>query len=160
MDGVTTVASDRPIPKPVSLLAVAVLASTFSIDSLSWLSGGWSGSMGKAKIEEYWTPAEGNTMLGVNRTIVDGKTVAFEFLRIEERADGIYYVAHPGARSGTEFKLTRMTESEAVFENPDHDHPKIIRYRRDGRDSMVAQIEGNPGGKHVVQDFRYQRTSQ
>ena len=97
-------------------LMVALLVSTFSIDALGWLSGAWEGSMGKAKIEEYWTPGEGKTMLGVNRTIVDGETVAFEFLRIEERPDGIYYVAHPGARTGTEFKLTGLTENEAVFE--------------------------------------------
>lgn len=68
----------------------------------------------------------GEAMLGVSRTITRERMAAFEFLRIETRADGIYYVAQPGGRPPTAFKLTQSTASQAVFENSRHDHPKII----------------------------------
>ena len=74
----------------------------------------------------------GEAMLGVSRTITRERMAAFEFLRIETRADGIYYVAQPGGRPPTAFKLTQSTASQAVFENPRHDHPKIITYRLEG----------------------------
>ena len=49
-------------------------------------------------------------MLGMSRTVAGDKTVEFEYLRIEQRADGIYYVAHPKARCpGTDFKLMRAS---------------------------------------------------
>ena len=51
-------------------------------------------------------------MLGVNRTIIDGVTVAFEFLRIEETPKGIVYYASPGGRyPPTAFGLLRLDES-------------------------------------------------
>jgi len=93
-------------------------------------------------------------MLAVSRTTAGERTVAFEFLRIEARADGIFYVAQPGGRPPTEFRLTRAAGETAVFENPQHDHPKIIRYSRTGT-TLVAEVEGDEQGKHVKQAFTF-----
>ena len=80
--------------------------------------------------------------------------MAFEFLRIEERADGVFYVAQPGGRPPTEFKLTKLEGNSVVFENPQHDHPKIIRYRP-GDGALVVEIEGDEG----KQEFRFRKSS-
>jgi hypothetical protein len=86
-------------------------------------------------------------MMGVSRTVAGDKTVEFEYLRIEQREDGIYYVAHPKARCpGTDFKLTRASASEAVFENPQHDFPKRIIYRKTD-DGLTASIDAGEGSK-------------
>src|SRR5215471_17517347 len=72
---------------------------TKSISELSWIAGDWqSAPGGKAQVDEHWTAAAGGSMLGMSRTVVGDKTAEFEYLRIEQRADGIYYVAHPKAR--------------------------------------------------------------
>jgi hypothetical protein len=90
----------------------------------------------------------------MSRTVVGDKTVEFEYLRIEQRADAIYYVAHPKARCpGTDFKLTRLTGQEAVFENPTHDFPKRIIYRKNSDGSLVASIDAGEGTKS--QSFSY-----
>jgi hypothetical protein len=102
------------------------------VADLAWIAGHWAGSMGRARTEEHWIPPAGGAMLGVSRTVVKDRMVAFEFLRIEKRPDGIYYVAQPGGRPPTDFKLTRSSAALAVFENPKHDHPKIITYRLEG----------------------------
>jgi len=124
------------------------------LQGLGFLEGNWRGESGKAIIEERWTDAAGGTMLGVSRTIVSGKTVAFEFLRIEAREDGVFYAAQPNGRPPTDFKLTRTSANEAVFENPRHDHPKIIRYRLDDG-ALVAEVEGDEG----KQEFRFRKSS-
>lgn len=132
----------------------ALAAPSADLADLQFFSRQWKGESGKATIEEHWTEASGGTMLGVSRTVVSGKTVAFEYLRIEARADGIFYVAQPNGRPPTDFKLTKVAPGEAVFENPEHDHPKIIRYRLD-EGSLVAQVEGDEG----KQEFRFHRSA-
>ncbi|HLE71891.1 MAG TPA: DUF6265 family protein [Vicinamibacteria bacterium] len=140
-------------------LFLAVVASAFAamsndLEGLRFMEGDWRGESGKARIEEHWIEAAGGIMLGVSRTIVSGKTVAFEFLRIEAREDGVFYVAQPNGRPGTDFKLTQVSAGEAVFENPQHDHPKLIRYRL-GDDTLVAEVEGDEG----KQEFRFRKSS-
>ena len=98
----------------------------------------------------------GQSMLGMSRTVAGDKTVEFEYLRIEQRADGIYYVAHPKARyPGTDFKLTRASATEAVFENPQHDFPKRIIYRKISDDALTASLDGGEGTKSI--SFAYRR---
>lgn len=130
-----------------------------SLSDFAWLAGGWQGTMGKARIEEHWIQPAGGTMLAVSRTVANGQTVAFEFLRIQSRADGIYYVAQPQGRPPVDFKLTQRSENRAVFENPQHDHPKIIRYSKEADGSLRAEIEGDEKGTHKKMEFRFQPIS-
>ncbi len=127
-----------------------------SLSDLAWLAGGWQGTMGKAQIEEHWIQPAGGTMLAVSRTVASGRTVAFEFLRIESRVDGTFYVAQPQGRPPVEFKLTQRAENRAVFENPQHDHPKIIRHSKEADGTLRAEIEGDEKGKHKKMEFKFQ----
>lgn len=129
---------DRPAP------ARATLAD------LGWLAGNWSGTLGRATIEERWTPAAGGAMLAVSRTIKDDRLAAFEFLRIVERDGGLVYIAQPNGRPPTEFVLTVMTADSATFENPTHDFPKVIRYTRRADGSLEARVSGAGGERPQV----------
>jgi len=130
-----------------------------SLSDLAWLAGGWQGTMGKAQIEEHWIQPAGGTMLGVSRTVAGGRTVSFEFLRIESRPDGPVYVAQPQGRPPVEFKLTQRSENRAMFENLQHDNPKIIRYSKESDGSLRAEIEGDEKGTHQKMEFRFQPVS-
>ena len=136
---------------------ILLLAQTPTLADISWISGAWQSEPGgKRQIEEHWTTVAGQSMLGMSRTVAGDKTVEFEYLRIEQRADGIYYVAHPKARyPGTDFKLTRASATEAVFENPQHDFPKRVIYRKSGTDELTATIDGGEGTKATT--FAYRR---
>jgi hypothetical protein len=137
--------------------AVSTIEEQHIINDLSWISGDWQTAPGgRAQIEEHWTQPGGASMMGMSRTIAGNRTAEFEYLRIEQRADGIYYVAHPKARCpGTDFKLTRLTGQEAVFENPQHDFPKRIIYRKIAADALTASIDGGEGTKSM--SFAFQR---
>ncbi len=134
-----------------------VSAQTPTLTDISWISGDWQTEPGgRRQIEEHWTQVAGQSMLGMSRTVAGDKTVEFEYLRIEQRADGIYYVAHPKARCpGTDFKLTRASATEAIFENPQHDFPKRIIYRKTADDALTASIDGGEGAKAM--SFAYRR---
>ena len=132
----------------VATLLLLTSFQTPTISDISWIAGAWQTAPGgRRQIEEHWTAVAGGSMMGVSRTVAGDKTVEFEYLRIEQRADGIYYVAHPKARCpGTDFKLTRASATEAVFENPQHDFPKRIIYRKTD-DGLTASIDGGEGSK-------------
>ena len=129
---------------------------SFKIEDLAWISGDWETAPGRMQIDEHWTKVAGGSMIGMSRTVAGGKTVFFEYLRIETRGPDIYYVAHPKARTpGTDFKLARLTAQEAVFENPAHDFPKRIIYRKNPDGSLTARIEGDGTEKEKPQVFQY-----
>jgi hypothetical protein len=130
--------------------------STLKIEDLSFMSGGWQERSNNIQVDEHWTAVAGGSLLGLSRTVRDGRMVGFEYLRVETRPDGIYYVAHPRGKSpGTDFKLIRLQGREAVFENLLHDFPKRIIYRRNQDGSLTARVEGDGSEKEKAQEFHY-----
>jgi hypothetical protein len=143
------------------LLATAFLfsASAGSVEQLSWLSGCWRSESNDRQMTEQWMKPAGNQMLGVSHTVAGGKTREFEFMRIVQEENGeIFFVAQPSGYKETRFRLTLVNEREARFENPEHDFPQRVIYRRDG-DKLVGRIEGISGGKERAIDFPMMRIS-
>lgn len=125
------------------------------IAGLSWMSGVWSGEHDGGTIEEHWMLPSGKAMVGMARLVVGEKMAFWECLRIVERADGtVVYLAQPAGRCPpTEFTLTSIEVGVAIFENPKHDNPKIIRYAlSDEGKTLTATTEGDEKGKHVVHE--------
>jgi hypothetical protein len=145
------------------ILGVAGNAQTLSskIEDVSWLAGCWErfDPSKDLQISEQWMKPAGGTMFGTGRTVKNGKTVDFEFTRIEQRPEGLFYVARPAAnKEDTDFKLIRSGKSEVVFENLAHDFPQRVMYRRED-ENLFARIEGNRNGKAVGVDFPMKRQS-
>ena len=138
------------------LFVTQASTQTPTLADLSWIAGDWQTAPGgRRQIEEHWMQVAGGSMMGMSRTVAGEKTVEFEYIRIEQRADGIYYVAHPKARCpGTDFKLTRASATEAVFENPQHDFPKRIIYRKGADDSLTAITDDGEGSKAITFAFK------
>jgi uncharacterized protein DUF6265 len=119
-----------------------------TLADIAWLTGTWEGRMGATSLEERWTPAAGGAMLAVSRTVSDHRMVAFEFLRIIERDGTLVYLAQPNGRApATEFTLTAFGNDHAVFENPTHDFPKLIRYSLAADGTLTAIISDTAGLK-------------
>jgi len=119
-----------------------------AIGDLAWLAGAWVGTRSSgSSIEERWSPALGGAMLAVSRTVnTSGKMVAFEYLRIVERDGGLVYIAQPGGAKPTEYVLTEVSTTRAVFDNPRHDYPKRIVYELSAEGSLSATIGQTKGG--------------
>jgi Domain of unknown function (DUF6265) len=122
----------------LALLLMAQSAPRDAVGDLGWMSGQWRTADGAT--EEGWTAPRGGMMLGVGRTIHDGTVREYEFLRLQAGADGVpVYWGSPNGVAPVGFRLTRAGPSSVTFDNPDHDYPQRIRYRRDG-DALIATI--------------------
>jgi hypothetical protein len=147
-------AEDIPMPTPAKAV----------IGDLAWLDGAWTGtrgSQGQIAFEERWSPPLGGAMLATARTVSRGKMSAFEYLRIIERDAGLVYIAQPNGGKATEFILTEIIPTRAVFENPRHDYPNRIVYEISsdaaGEKSLSATIGQIKGGTPRRFDFKPER---
>lgn len=142
----------------LALLAITAQAPAPKIDDVGWIAGCWDDTRNGRHVVEHWLPAEGGTLMGVSRTVANGKTAEWEFLIIRAGAKGLEYVARPSGQAEAVFTSTRVTGAEVVFENPGHDFPTRIIYARDG-DALVASIEGTMNGQARRIDFRYKKAA-
>jgi hypothetical protein len=129
------------------------------LSALQWLAGCWTQDGRDAGSVEQWTSPAGGTMLGMNRIVSDGRTVAFEYMRIAvNKDDMVEFIALPSGQETARFKLVSMNENKVVFENPEHDFPTRIIYRllRDG--SLLGRIEGIDKGTPRTAEFPMTRT--
>ena len=93
-------------------------------------------------------------LIGVSQTVMQGKTQGYEYLRLESRADGIYYVAAPSGKAETAFRLQEQTvdtgggrnDTIFTFVNPRPEFPQRIVYRRASEGWLYATVEGKLGG--------------
>lgn len=139
------------------LLSTPTWSQAQSAPSLpAWLAGAWCSAPGGPRIEEVWLAPGGGIMLGMSRTVTPNqRRPEFEFLRIELQSNVPTYVAQPQGGPATPFRLTASSDTHARFENPEHDFPKRIEYRRVGN-TLHAEIAG-PGrdGKERVIGFDF-----
>lgn len=124
-----------------------------SVQDLVWLSGCWESIGGEPGSVEIWTRPAGGTLLGLGRTVKGGKTVAHELMQIRETAPGrIVFIALPSGQTEATFPLVRLAGHEVVFENPGHDFPQRVIYRREN-DLLTGRIEGVENGREKGFDF-------
>ncbi len=102
-----------------------------SLEDLSWLAGHWS----DGEFDEVWLQAAGGPMPGLNRR---RGSAEYEQLMIVEQQGRITYLAAPNGRPASSFDLTRVDEQYAEFENPKHDFPQRLSYRRVGEQLQVS----------------------
>jgi hypothetical protein len=139
--------------------ALLVLLATpeMTLERLGWISGCWSLQTGPVTIEESWSRPAGGTLLGWSRVVKAGRTVSREFLQIEAKDGKLVYTPRVGPNAtATPFPLIKLTEDEVIFENPAHDFPQRIIYRKQAG-GLFARIEGKDKGKERAQDFPYRK---
>ncbi|MGM9483102.1 DUF6265 family protein [Roseateles sp. NT4] len=145
---------------PPLLLAACASAQAHPFAAVEWMAGCWAQAGREAGTVEQWMAPAGGLMLGMARTLKDGRVVEFEFMQIRADAEGrLSFIAQPQGRPPTEFALLRQGDAEAVFENATHDFPQRVIYRREAADRLMARIEGTLKGKERGIDFPMQRTA-
>jgi len=127
--------------------------------ALSWLAGCWQRQSGTRLVEEVWTAPAGDGMLGLSRTIDNGRTIDHEFLQIRVDSERLVYVARPARQPEAAFGAASIGPREAVFENPAHDFPQRIIYRLREDGSLLARIEGLEKGRPRAADFPLRRVA-
>ncbi len=142
--------ANAPVAPP-STSAPAVAAS--ALDQLSWLRGCWAGKVAQFDFVESWLAERGGMMVGIAQTIVPNpkpasgfRTQDYQYLRLEQRPDGVYYVAIPSGKKEIAFKFTSVGEELGrkayTFTNPTDEFPKKIVYMRGNEGWLFAKVAG------------------
>jgi len=143
----------------ITILSIQLMAQEKTdMQKLLWIADSWVSASGETTSYEEWKVINDNLYEGGSKTVKEGKTIFSETLKIESTAEGIYYVADVAHNTApVKFKLTSVSDTSAVFENPLHDFPQKITYLLE-EGNLHAIIEG-PGkdGKIKKVDFFMQK---
>ena len=127
------------------------------------MRGCWEGKVNQRDFREEWLPLAGDMMIGVSQTTLRGKTVDFEYLRLEPRPEGVFYIAAPSGKDEAAFRLAGQTTAVGgddvfTFVNamPGVEYPQRIIYRHASEGWLYASVEGKIKGvdKQVIFPMR------
>jgi uncharacterized protein DUF6265 len=145
--GLPTLASRPTVPT----------AATPPLSAISFMTGCWTGaSSNGATIEEHYSEAADNLLIGMTRYVRGGRVVDFEFTTIERSDSSFVMTPRPKGVKSDSFPLKEVTDGKAVWENLKHDFPQRIIYRRGADGSLIARIEGTTprGEQHMEWTMR------
>lgn len=142
-----------------TLLLLLTLAQAADAAAVGWLAGCWRLQSGTRTVDEVWMAPAGDGLLGMSRTVRDGRIVEHEFLQIRVRDGRLAYIARPSGQAEAVFTATSVGPREVVFENPAHDFPQRIIYRLQPDGGLAARIEGTANGKSRGVDFPMRRVT-
>jgi hypothetical protein len=97
-------------------------------------------------------------MIGMGRTVRDGRTTEYELVVLKEQDGRLAYEAHPSGQPAAVFLSREISDTSVVFENAQHDFPQRVGYRR-SESGLAAWIEGTLKGQMRRVDFNYVRVS-
>lgn len=138
------------------LPSLAALAAAFSFDAsapeqkvvpplaaISFMTGCWTGpSSNGATIEEQYSAAADNMVIGMTRYVRSGRVVDFEFTTIERNDSAFFMTPRPKGAKSDSFALKEVADGKATWENLKHDFPQRIIYRTGADGTLIARIEG------------------
>ena len=148
----------------LSLLAVggglaAGAAAPGALEPLRFMAGCWQGPGNKGQVvEEHYTAPSANLILGMTRYTKNGVATGYEFYTIAWEDSTVVLTPRLEGQQPVPFRLASMDARSAIWENPAHDFPTRILYRRVAADTLVARIEGpGSGGAVVSEEWRMAR---
>jgi Domain of unknown function (DUF6265) len=127
------------------------------LKALHMLAGYWLCKTEKYETEELWQEPKASLMLGLNRTVSNVGKTAFEFLRIFQTKNEIFYAASPSGKPATHFKLIESSDNKLVFENLEYDYPQRIIYNSNKENELSAKIEGDVDGINKQNEWIFKR---
>lgn len=130
-----------------------------TIRAMAWLAGRWQGPAFGGTSEEFWSDPAGGAMMGMYRSVKDGKIVFYELLTIVEDAGSLLIrLKHfqPDLKGWEEknevreFPLVKLTDGEIYFDG--------MTFRRDGKNSVTVFLRiGSKDGSWREEAFVYRR---
>lgn len=144
-------------------ISVAVMVTVFGaarhaaplsppLSAISFMSGCWTGpSPTGATIEEHYSAASENMLIGMTRYVRNGRVIDFEFTTVERTDSTFVMTPRPKGVKSDAFPLKAVSDGRATWENLAHDFPQRIIYRRGPDGSLIARIEGttSAGERHI-----------
>jgi fructose-specific component phosphotransferase system IIB-like protein len=127
-------------------------------EQMKWMTGTWKMNAGSSVIAVQWQIANDSILTGKSYFIKDGKdTIPQETIEMANRNGDWYYIPTVKNQNNAQpvyFKVIFLEAIEFISENPAHDFPQRIAYRRI-KNQLFASIEGRQNGKYGKQNFDF-----
>lgn len=120
------------------------------LNELSWLEGNWENTLGEGLIVENWSKLNDSVFTAKSYFIRGKDTLHFENIELKLTDEDLFYIATVEGQNNNEpvkFKLNPNTESSFMFENPTHDYPQKIEYKKISDTILSATVSGIQEGK-------------
>lgn len=147
--------------KITGLLFATTLSFTVNAqkaDQLKWLVGTWKINTGNGYVVEQWKQKNDSTFSGRSMFVkAAGDSAIQETIELSLRKGEWSYsptVADQNGGKPVTFKVTFVGRAEFICENPAHDFPQRIAYRRI-KNALHASIEGRRNGRYSKQNFDF-----
>ena len=125
--------------------------------NIDWLTGKWVGHVSEIVYSEYWSKLSEENFDGTSYVVQEGDTVYRDKLKINIIGDlPCFVISLPKNKEPVIFKMTGNSEKGIVFENNEHDFPKLIAYEING-DSLHVRFEGIREGKKAREEVYYRK---
>ncbi|MBS7786924.1 hypothetical protein KIH23_06415 [Flavobacterium sp. CYK-55] len=125
-----------------------------------WLIGHWENKSPEGHFAEQWNKINNEAFNGKSFFIVNKDTLFSENIELTQKDGAVFYTATVKGQNNNQpvaFKMTSIKPNEMVFENPKHDYPQKIVYKKINDDSLVAIISGSQQGKNSLEQFPLKR---
>src|SRR5258708_18036689 len=124
-----------------SIGSAASQEQKFTLANNAWMAGCWQPNDEPDSIEQWMKPVD-NMRMGMSRTVVNGKVVAYEFMQIRQKPDGgIYFIVKLPGKPEEIVKAVKNTPTETIFEDVNHPFPQRIIYRQQSDGSLFARLD-------------------
>jgi hypothetical protein len=158
----TTGETERKPPDAVQERAPAASAGTESppptntdvesgpLAPLAWLAGCWRGIVNQREFREHWLPLRSSVMVGAGQSVMRGRMLDYQYLRLEPKPDGVYFSQFSGDRREISFRLASTTTDNKdtlfTFANTGDGFPARLIYRHASEGWLYQTIEGTVNG--------------
>jgi len=132
-----------------------------TIADFAWLAGSWKGDGLGGLSEESWSPASGNTMMGMYKHTKEGEVTFYEFMLIVQEQSGfVMKIKHfsPDMTGWEEkdksvtFPLVRVSPTEIIFDG--------LEIEKKSENELQLRVNiGDKDGEIQVAIFNYIRSN-
>lgn len=141
-------------------LCAWIVKQKSDIKKAEWLVGTWENKTPRGSIYEMWSKTNDYEYSGKSFKVKEKDTIVFENIRLVQEQDGLFYIPMVNDQNDglpVRFSTKTISETQLVFENPQHDFPQFISYSKISIDSLVAEISGTKNGQKRQQTFPLKR---
>ena len=142
------------------ILCAWTTKETNDIKKGEWLIGTLENRTPKGSIYETWSKTSDNELSGKSYIVKEKDTIVFETIRLVQEQEGLFYIPTVKNQNNSlpvRFATKTISETQLIFENPQHNFPQIISYTKISTDSLVAEISGTKNGQERKQTFPMKR---
>lgn len=144
--------------------------ATIDLQLLRWMTGNWQANNTKQNIDEHWS-LQGDSLLGISRTLEGNNSKAFELLLIETQGEDLIVrlrffgpaidKATRGKDEPLRLKVIQADAQHLICEGIGNEVGTTLSYTKLSAERMQAQIRKVRDGNIVWQeDYAFQRASQ